>query len=238
MAELNLQGVDLRAGTVTQIIGQSGSGLSRLAEQLRGNHPGAAVVIQDALAHITFLRRTVAEEVAFGLEQRGLERADMRRRVTDVLTALNLAHLAERDPTKLSGGQSRRLAVATVMVLDPEVLILDDSFAGLDTDSAAALARALTEYAGAVIVLGNRAQNLPGETFTLAGGQLMLGPPEPVEIALPESVRGREREVIDLGEVVGTRGGRRARWWRFGGAKPPAFIVGPVDLSLRRGEVL
>ena len=162
MAELNLEGLDLRAGTVTQVIGQSGSGLSRLAEQLRGKRPGAAVVIQDALAHITFLRRTVAEEVAFGLEQRGMDREEMQRCVQAVLTALNLDRLAERDPTKLSGGQSKRLAVATVMVLEPEVLILDDSFAGLDADSAEVLARALTGYGGAVVVLSNRAQDLPG----------------------------------------------------------------------------
>ena len=238
MAELNLEGLDLRAGAITQVIGQSGSGLSRLAEQLRGKHPGAAVVIQDALAHITFLRRTVAEEVAFGLEQRGTDCAEMRCRVHVVLTALRLDHLAKRDPTKLSGGQSKRLAVAAVMVLEPEVLILDDSFAGLDAGSAEALVRALTGYSGAVVVLGNRAQDLPGEVFTLIDGSLIPGLPGPAKVALPEPVRGAFGEVIELGEVVGDRGGRRARWWRFGGEKVPEFTVGPVDLSLRRGEVL
>lgn len=238
MAELNLEGLDLRTGTVTQVIGQSGSGLSRLAEQVRRTRSGASVVIQDALAHITFLRRTVAEEVAFGLEQRGMGREEMQRRVHAVLTALRLDHLAERDPTKLSGGQSKRLAVATVMVLEPEVLILDDSFAGLDADSAEALARALTGYSGAVVVLGNRTQDLPGEVFTFIDGSLIPGLPEPAKIALPEPVRGAFGEVIDLGEVAGARGGRRARWWRFGGEKAPEFTVRPVDLSLRRGEVL
>lgn len=171
MAELNLEKLDLRAGTVTQVIGQSGSGMSRLAEQLRGKHPGAAVGIQDARAHITLLRRTVAEEVAFGLEQRGIGSEEMQHRVHAVLTALRLDHRTERGPTKISSGQSKRLAVAAVMVLEPEVLILDDSFAGLDADSSAALARVLTGYSGAVVVLGNRAQDLPGEEFTLADGR-------------------------------------------------------------------
>ena len=44
--------------------------------------------------------------------------------------------------------------------------------------------------------------------------------------------------MIDLGEVAGARGGQRTRWWRFGGVKPPVFTVGPVELQLRRSEVL
>lgn len=63
--------LELREGSVSQVIGGSGQGLSRLAEQLRREHRHVGVVSQDALAHITFLRETVAEEVAFGLEQRG-----------------------------------------------------------------------------------------------------------------------------------------------------------------------
>ena len=55
---------------------------------------------------------------------------------------------------------------------------------------------------------------------------------------MPEPVRGAFSEVIDLGEVTGARGGRRARWWRFRGEKAAEFTVGPVELQLRRGEVL
>ncbi|WIM72639.1 ATP-binding cassette domain-containing protein [Corynebacterium suedekumii] len=160
-------------GTITQVIGASGQGLTRWAHSL--GHP---VVGQDALAHVTFLRDTVAEEVAFGLEQRGVPAPEMSHRVARILELVALDPAA--DPATLSGGQTRRLAVATVAVLAPSVLVLDDPFAGLDADSARhliSLCRALTDTA--VVVLGTRSQPLPGETLSLVDATLTLTSPFP-----------------------------------------------------------
>ena len=126
-----------------QVVGNSGAGLTTLATQAHREWPGAAVVQQDATAHVSYLRDTVVEEVALGLEQRGTPIPEMRRRCERVLSAAGLTDLAERHPAHLSGGQTRRLAIAAVAVLEPDILLLDDPFAGLDPTSARSIIRLL-----------------------------------------------------------------------------------------------
>lgn len=218
----------LTPGTITQVIGASGQGLSRWARSL--GHP---VVSQDALAHVTFLRATVAEEVAFGLEQRGVDKQEMAGRVAAILERVDLDPGA--DPATLSGGQTRRLAIATVAVLEPPVLVLDDPFAGLDAASSArlrALCRSFPETA--VLIVGHRVQDLPGEVFSLIDGHpAPYLPPDPVDLPAPVT----PGEQLHLGEVSGQRGGGRRRWWQF---RRPAthFRIGPVPLTVTRGGVL
>ncbi|MGV0394056.1 ABC transporter ATP-binding protein, partial [Corynebacterium riegelii] len=140
------------------VTGASGSGLSTLANQIHDTWPNAAVVGQDPIAHLTFLRDTVAEEVAIGLEQRGVPREEMTRRVNDMLARADLTELAERNPAKLSGGQTRRLAIACVAIIEPEILVLDDPFAGLDPDSAARIQSLLDSLPSRIVVLTSRGQ--------------------------------------------------------------------------------
>lgn len=217
----------LTPGTITQVIGASGQGLSRWARGL--GHP---VVSQDPLAHVTLLRATVTEEVAFGLEQRGVGTREMERRVGRILELVDLD--AGADPATLSGGQTRRLAVATVAVLEPPVLVLDDPFAGLDADSAARLRHLCRQFPDtAVLVLGTRVHDLPGAVHSLADAHpAPYLPPAPQELPAPVA----PGELLDLGEVSGRRGGIR-RWWQFH-APGTQFRVGPVPLTVRRGGVL
>ena len=75
---------------------------------------------------------TVEEEVAFGCLQLGLPEEETRGRVADVLGMLGIADLAQRAPYQLSGGQKKRVAIASVLVMSPEVLLFDEPTAGLD----------------------------------------------------------------------------------------------------------
>ncbi len=75
---------------------------------------------------------TVEDEVAFGLEGLGLPPAEIERRLTWVLERVGLEGLRERAPWQLSGGQQRRLALASVLAMRPRVLLLDEPMAGLD----------------------------------------------------------------------------------------------------------
>ncbi|WP_426513912.1 energy-coupling factor ABC transporter ATP-binding protein [Dactylosporangium sp. McL0621] len=75
---------------------------------------------------------SVREEIAFGCLQLGLDRAVAAQRVDDVLEMLDIAELADRAPFQLSGGQKKRVAIASVLVMNPEVLLFDEPTAALD----------------------------------------------------------------------------------------------------------
>ena len=234
--DLTLLRTTLEQHRTVQVIGNSGAGLTTLAAQVHREWPGAAVVQQDATAHVSYLRDTVIEEVALGLEQRGTPVPEMRRRCEAVLQAAGLAPLAERHPAQLSGGQTRRLAIASVAVLEPELLLLDDPFAGLDPTSARAVIALLEALPSRIVVLGNRPR-LSSVELSLIDGILSTTPLTPHTPSLPPRVEPAGA-AIDLGEVSATRGGEPRKWWQFRTRDEPVFTAGPVHLTVRPGATL
>ncbi|HEX2698931.1 MAG TPA: ABC transporter ATP-binding protein [Acidimicrobiales bacterium] len=79
--------------------------------------------------------RTVAENVAFGLEIAGLDRAARRKRVADYLDVMELSAFADALPGQLSGGMKQRTAIARALATEPEVLLLDEPFGALDAQT-------------------------------------------------------------------------------------------------------
>lgn len=75
---------------------------------------------------------TVGEDVAFGPANMGLDEAEIDRRVTEALTAVGAESLRDRSPAYLSGGQKKRVAIATVLAMEPSVLVMDEPTAALD----------------------------------------------------------------------------------------------------------
>jgi cobalt/nickel transport system ATP-binding protein len=75
---------------------------------------------------------TVSEEVAFGPRQMGLAEEEIRSRVEDCMELLGIAHLGERAHYHLSEGEKRKVALASILSLNPEVLVLDEPLSGLD----------------------------------------------------------------------------------------------------------
>jgi len=91
---------------------------------------------------------TVFDEVAFSPLQMRWSKADVKERVMETLDWLQIGHLKDRPPQRLSGGEKKRVALASVLVLDPAVLLLDEPTAGLDPRSQSQLIDLLVEWGG------------------------------------------------------------------------------------------
>ncbi len=162
-----LGGIDLRIedGEFLVLSGRNGSGKTLLARHLAGlslPSEGAILfrgkdaktsrkdlrkavgfVFQDSDAQI--IGQSVVEDVAFGPANLGLEAGEIQRRVLKALDWADLAGKENRRPETLSGGERRRLAIAGVLAMEPECLILDEPFANLDMDSVMEIARICRE---------------------------------------------------------------------------------------------
>ncbi len=162
-----LDGVDLRVepGQQVALLGPNGAGKTTLALHLNGLHrPQSGTVTiggHAVLNHLAEVRRrvglvfqdpddqlflgTVRDDVAFGPANLGLRGADLDERVAEALAAVGMGDVAARAPHHLSGGERRRVAIATVLAMEPDVLVLDEPTAGLDPASVHELAEVLDD---------------------------------------------------------------------------------------------
>jgi iron(III) transport system ATP-binding protein len=147
-----LKGVDLaiRPGEFFAFLGPSGCGKTTLLRLIAGFNQadtGRVLIGGKEISDLPPWKRdvgmvfqsyalwphmTVARNVAFGLEERGVGRDEVKRRVAIALDLVGLGHLAERRPSQLSGGQQQRVAVARTVAVEPKVLLLDEPLSNLD----------------------------------------------------------------------------------------------------------
>jgi len=158
-----LQGIDLQVerGEYFVLLGPTGSGKTLLLECLCGLNridSGRIWIDEQEVTHweprrrgtgylpqdyALFPRKTVWQNVAFGLSRRGVSRHEAAERVNELLAQLGLEHLAHRLPDRLSGGEKQRVALARALVVRPRVLLLDEPVAAVDEATREALCRLL-----------------------------------------------------------------------------------------------
>ena len=142
--------IDIPSGSLTALLGPSGSGKSTLLRAIAGLEglDGGTVTIEgrDVTAeppqrrgigfvfqhYAAFKHMTVRDNVAFGLAIRKRPKAEIARKVDDLLEIVGLDGFQHRYPAQLSGGQRQRMALARALAVDPQVLLLDEPFGALD----------------------------------------------------------------------------------------------------------
>lgn len=180
---LNLQ---IERGKFYGVIGENGSGKTTLCALLRGFAPSfykgeikgevlvegknineyggelsqkIGFVFQNPFTQISGVKDTVFEEVAYGLENFGVPVEEIERRVIEVMKMTNIESLAEKNPFELSGGQMQRVALASVIVLEPDILIIDEPTSQLDpegTESVFAIIKAMKDKQKTIILVEHK----------------------------------------------------------------------------------
>jgi len=203
---------EIPAGSRVAVMGATGAGKSTLAMALNGlvphHHPGdlygqlrvagmatheaslpqlvriTGLVSQDPQAQV--MERLVLDDAAAGPANLGLPRDEVVSRARRALAAVGLADLACRETTTLSGGQLQRLAIAGILAMEPQLLVLDEPASALDPEGAAAvrgIIRSLSDAGHTIVLIEHDPDAVAAWAdllLVLAGGRVSyLGPPAP-----------------------------------------------------------
>lgn len=152
--------LDIEKGCVYALIGTNGSGKTTLCNVIRGFIPHfyngdlrgkvlvegkdirewalgdlaqkVGFVFENPFTQISGVKDTVFEEVAFGLENLGVEVCEIKQKVKHTLQLLGIEELQDHKPQELSGGQKQRVAIASILAMEPDILVIDEPTSQLD----------------------------------------------------------------------------------------------------------
>jgi len=251
---------ELRAGEIVALLGPNGAGKSTLLDGLAGALPAAHGRVQRhgrvaiALQSPDLARRTVLANVILALAWWGVPRGERAARAREALRAIGAEHLAGRPAAALSGGERRRVHLARAIAVRPDVLLLDEPFAGLDAEVRAslledALSALRSEARATLVVVHDRAEAwaLADRLLILMGGRLVASGPPRALLEQPPTVEvarflGFDGRLDDGDELLVTRpahialdpaGSLEARVTRV----IPVEDGARLELSLAQGQV-
>jgi energy-coupling factor transporter ATP-binding protein EcfA2 len=153
------------------------------------------LVFQNPFNQISGAKYTVYEEVAFGLENLGVPRAEMETRVDQALTLTGISDLADRSPYSLSGGQQQRVALTSILVMEPKVLVLDEPTSQMDpigTREVFGVIRSLAERGMTVVMAEHKMEwvaQFADRVVALYEGKVLMN--------------GKPRDVLTSARLVG-----------------------------------
>lgn len=213
-------------GEFIAVIGHTGSGKSTLIQHLNGLlRPTSGQVLLDGediwekpkeIRRVRFrvgmvfqypehqlFAQTVREDIAFGPQNMGLSEAEIAARVEKAAAFAGLAsELLETSPFDLSGGQQRRAAIAGVMAMEPDILVLDEPTAGLDPRGREQMLSRITQYAkenGTTVILVSHSME---DVAAIADKVLVMNKGEVAMFAPTAEVFSRAEELETMGLTV------------------------------------
>jgi energy-coupling factor transport system ATP-binding protein len=255
-----LTGVNLHVppGAYAVLIGPNGSGKTTLAKIIKGiiAPTGGTVTIAGKTlgpeeisedVGLVFsnpenqiISTVVEEDIAFGLENRGVKPAEMRRRVRRIIQRLGLTELAKRLPHTLSGGEQQRLVIAGILVMETRIIVLDEAASMLDSNGKKdilGLIRRLNEKEGITVlsITHSLAEAVLSDiVFVLDGGKIVFSG-TPGEFINNDKILGRLN--IELPEFLQLlRGLMRAEIDIPDTALGIENVIGSLDRFRRKGE--
>ncbi|MGD9941921.1 MAG: ABC transporter ATP-binding protein [Burkholderiaceae bacterium] len=150
-------------------------------------------------SYALFPHYTAAENVAFGLEMRGIPKTERSARVAEALALVGLAGLADRYPRRMSGGQQQRVALARALVINPSVLLLDEPLSNLDAklrEELQAELRAIQRRIGTTTLLVTHDQ---AEAMALSNRIVVMNEGRVEQVGAPEDVYARPASAFVAG---------------------------------------
>ena len=206
------------AGFIPRVVRARLSGRATLGTQALDTANGGAllgrvgIVFSTPANQLSASKLTVREELAFGLENLGLPRAEMDPRIDAVMTRLGIGHLADREPFALSGGEQQRVAIASIVTMGTGLLVLDEPTAQLDPTGTATVGGLLVDLArdGTAVVCTEHSPVILGRvdrclildggrsvTLDVPGRALGSARLEPIGLTAPTLVRLAESAGLD-----------------------------------------
>ena len=209
----------VQSGEWVSIIGQNGSGKSTTARAIDGlleNVSGNIKIDGQILSaeNVWALRQkigmvfqnpdnqfvgaTVEDDVAFGMENQGIPREEMILRVDQALKQVNMLEFKGKEPARLSGGQKQRVAIAGIIALRPEIIILDEATSMLDPTGRAEIMRVIREIKAEYnLTVLSITHDL--DEATLSDRVLVMRAGKIIKSAKPEELFGSGEDMINIG---------------------------------------
>ncbi|MGJ9460027.1 energy-coupling factor ABC transporter ATP-binding protein [Oceanobacillus sp. CF4.6] len=199
--------LDIESGKLYALVGINGGGKTTLCNVIRGFiphfHKGdlsgevlidgkdirtwdpselaqkVGFVFQNPFTQISGVKETVFNEIAFGLENLGVEVSIIKEKVQDIIKLFGIEYMQHKNPNELSGGQKQRVALASILVMEPDILVIDEPTSQLDPQGTEEIFKAIDimKKKGKTIILVEHKMELIAEyadfVIVLQDGQIM-----------------------------------------------------------------
>ncbi len=211
--------VDVRRGEILTLLGPSGSGKTTLLNLVAGflmPDEGSIEIDGQAVTdmppykreigvlfqnYALFPHMNVASNVGYGLKMRGVAKAEIQRRVGEVLALVRLTGYESRRPRQLSGGQQQRVALARALAISPKVLLLDEPFSALDKNLRASMQLELKEIQRKLRVTTIFVTHDQSEALSLSDRIVVLSDGRIRQIGTPDAIYRRPADRFVAGFV-------------------------------------